>query len=177
LPVTTDIAATYRRPKAVAARLMARAPSEARALAYLMGGCAIMFVAQWPAIARRVYESDPARWQSEAGAYQDAVAPEIGGALLASVFFLPLIFYGLALLGQGATHLLKPVIEGYDARVALFWALLAATPLALLNGMVAGFVGPGPAYTLVGALWFGVFVWFWMSGMRAARELAKESRS
>ncbi len=174
MPVSTDIAASYRRPGPVAARLLARADSEPRALAYLMGACGIMFVAQWPAIARRVYLSDPERWQSEAGAFQEAVAPEIAGALMGALLFLPLIFYGVALLIEFASKLFPPGLSGYEARLTLFWALLAAAPLALLNGLVAGFMGPGVGLSLVGALWLVAFVWFWFSGVRAARARGQE---
>ncbi|MBC7180364.1 MAG: YIP1 family protein [Roseovarius sp.] len=48
---------------------------------------------------------------------------------------------------------------------ALFWAFLAASPLILLHGLVAGFVGPGPGLQAVGLLWLLVFLWFWVSGL------------
>jgi hypothetical protein len=176
LPVTTDIAASYRRPGDVLRDKLARAPSEARALAYLMGACGVMFVASWPKIARDTYLEDPARWQAEGGAFRDAVQPAIGGALMGTLIFLPLLCYGLALLVQGLAALTKPGVPGHDVRLVVFWALLAATPLALLNGMVAGFIGPGPVLNGVGALWFGAFVWFCITGVREARRLmAKET--
>ena len=56
----------------------------------------------------------------------------------------------------------------YGARMALFWSLLASSPLVLLNGLVAGFVGAGPGLTLVGLAWVGVFLWFWFAGLRVA---------
>ena len=40
--------------------------------------------------------------------------------------------------------------------------------VVLLHGLVAGFIGPGPALQLVGALWLGVFLWFWISCLRLA---------
>lgn len=150
-------------------RMLARGPTEARALVMLLGACAVMFIAQWPAIARRVSLSDPERWATEPGAYREALYPELGGALMGVLFFLPLIFYGLAALVQGGAHVLKRPLDGLAVRLTLFWALLAAAPLALLNGLVAGFMGPGPALTLVGALWFAAFVWIWIGGLRAAR--------
>ena len=51
---------------------------------------------------------------------------------------------------------------------ALFWALLASAPLMLLHGLVAGFIGPGAAQTLVGVLWLAVLGWFWFTGLRLA---------
>lgn len=172
MAVSTDIVAMYRGPAPVWRRLLSRAQSEPRALAYLMGACVIMFVAQWPAIARRVWETDPARFNTEGGAFQQAVQPEIGGALLGAVIFLPLIFYVLALVLSLLSRVAGKRLAAFDGRLILFWSLLAATPLALLNGLVAGFVGPGIGLTIVGALWFGVVLWFVGTGVREAHREA-----
>ena len=158
MPVTTDIVATYRGPGAVMRRRLAEGAREDRALAFLMGACVTMFVAQWPALAR------------ESHLQGTDLQPAMGGALLGTVFILPLILYGVAALGQVVMRALGRPVGGYAARVALFWALLAASPLALLNGLVAGFIGPGPALTLVGAGWLAAFLWFWIASLRAAAQ-------
>ncbi|MBS0123969.1 YIP1 family protein [Thetidibacter halocola] len=163
MPVTTDIAASYRRPGAVVKHLLSRGPDEPRALAYLMAGCVLMFVANLPAQARKAH--------LEEGDLNMAM----GGALLAIVFILPLVLYVLAWLTQAVARMLGRPVSGHGARLALFWALLAASPLILLNGLVAGLIGPGPALTLVGAIWFGVFLWFWLSGLRAAAAIGGEA--
>lgn len=160
MAVTTDIAASYRGPGAVLRRIFAREASEPRALAFLMGGCAVMFVARWPALAREAHLQD------------EELTMLMGGTLLATVFFLPLILYALALIVQTGARVFGSPMTGYGSRVALFWALLAASPLMLLNGLVAGFIGPGAALTLVGAVWFAVFMWFWITGLRVAGEVA-----
>ncbi|MBV7393656.1 YIP1 family protein [Mameliella sediminis] len=160
MPVTRDIAASYRRPGQVLRGLMARGASEPRALAYLMGACGVMFVAQWPRLAREAHLQDT------------ELQPALGGALLATMLFLPLIFYVVAGLVQLVSRAVGRTVTGYDARLALFWALLAASPLALLNGLVAGFIGPGGALTLVGVAWFAAFLWFWSTGLREARRIA-----
>jgi hypothetical protein len=46
--------------------------------------------------------------------------------------------------------------------------LLAASPLMLLWGLVAGFIGEGIEMTLTGSLWFVIFAWFWIAGLRQA---------
>ena len=46
--------------------------------------------------------------------------------------------------------------------------MLASSPLVLLNGLAAGFLGAGPQLMLVGLIWFVVFLWFWLSGLRVA---------
>ncbi|MBW4982134.1 YIP1 family protein [Mameliella sp. CS4] len=159
MSVTTDIAASYRGPGKVLRAQLARGAHEPRALAYLMGACGVMFVAQWPRLAREAHLQDT------------ELQPALGGALLATLIFLPLIFYLIAGLSQLVARAIGRPIEGYGTRLALFWALLAASPLALLNGLVAGFIGPGGALTLVGILWFAAFLWFWSSGLREARRL------
>lgn len=155
MPFTQDIAATYRRPGTVVRRLAEAGPREDRALAILMGACVILFVAQWPRLSREAHLSG-----------QD-INGLMAGALAGWILFAPLGFYLLAWL----IHLLARLFRGqgpsFNARIAVFWGLLAATPLALLNGLVAGFVGPGPALTLVGVLWVVVLLWFWISGLVA----------
>lgn len=165
MPVTTDILASYRRPAAVLRAHLARAASEPRVLAWLMGACGVMFVAQWPRLARQAHLQG------------SDLQPAMGGALLGTLIFLPLIFYVVAALSQLALRAIGLDVTGYAARVALFWALLAASPLALLNGLVAGFVGPGPEQGLVGAAWLAAFLWFWMSGLRVARAPKSEGRA
>jgi hypothetical protein len=68
-----------------------------------------------------------------------------------------------------ASRLLARLLGGrgtwFGARLALFWALLAASPLWLLNGLVAGFIGPGIALNLVGLMAVGAFLLFWGAGL------------
>lgn len=153
MPVTTDIVATYRGPGRVMRRLLAMGPREDRALVILMAGCAIVFIAQWPRLAR------------EAHLAGQELNPLLGGALMAWIFVAPLIFYALAFVSWLILRALGGQLSGFDARLALFWAFLAASPVLLLHGLVAGFVGPGLELSLVGALWLALFAWFWLANM------------
>lgn len=156
MPVTRDIAATYAAPGRVMRRLLSMGQREDRALAFLMFGCAIVFVAQMPRLARQAHLSG------------EDLNMLMGGTLLAWIFIAPLLFYGLAAM----SHLLARLVGGrgdwFGARLALFWSLLASTPLLLLHGLVAGFIGPGPALSGVGFVWLAVFVWFWISTLTQA---------
>lgn len=142
-------------------RLLAAGPREDRALAILMGACLLVFIAQWPAISRRAHLED-----LELNAL-------LAGALFGWLFIAPLGLYLLAAL----SHLVAKLFGGkggwYGARLALFWSLLASTPLILLNGLVAGFIGKGAALSIVGLAWFGVFLWFWMASLRVAEQGAR----
>lgn len=153
MSVTTDIPATYKGPRRVYARLLAMGVREDRLLVFLISGCVLAFVAQMPKLARDAHLTG------------QELNMLLGGALLGVVFIAPLLLYTLALLTHWVARLAGGQGEAYRARLALFWAFLAASPLMLLNGLVAGFIGPGPSLTLVGVLWFVFFLWFWVSGM------------
>ena len=156
MPVTTDIVASYRGPRRVMRRLLALGESEGRVLATLMAGCGVTFIAQWPRLARQAHVEEV------------ELQPHLGGALMGWVFIAPLGFYLLAFLAHLVSRAFGANGTAHDSRFAMFWSYLAASPLILLHGLVAGFIGPGPALTSVGAIWFGVFVWFWLSNMREA---------
>ena len=149
--VTTNIVATYRGPSRVMNRLLAMGRREDRVLAYLMGGCFLVFVSQLPNLARQAHLTG------------DDLDTQMAGALMAWIFIAPLLFYGLAALARGIGYIFGGRGTAFGARLALFWALLASTPVLLLYGLTAGFVGPGPALQAVGVLWCAVFVWFWIS--------------
>lgn len=157
MSITQDILATYRSPKAVALKRQANGPREDRALAVLMAACIVIFVAQWPQLARNAH--------LEEGHLNQL----IGASLLGWVFFAPLFFYGVAFASQMVMRALGGT-PGYKARMALFWALLAGSPLALFNGLVAGFVGPGILNNLTSLLWLAAIFWFWIAGLSASRQ-------
>ncbi|MCK0151044.1 YIP1 family protein [Marivita sp. S6314] len=155
MPFTRDIAATYRGPGKVVQRLLQAGPREDRALAILMGACGVLFIARWPALARQAHLE---------GVELNML---LGGTLMATIFLAPLLFYGIALVAHWVARALRGQGESYNARLSLFWSLLASSPLILLNGLVAGFIGPGIELTIVGLLWFAVFMWFWLASMVA----------
>lgn len=157
MPVTTDIVRSYRRPGAVMRQHLAAGHREDRAIAILMGACALIFVAQWP------------RLQREATLNPDAppLDAQLGGALMGWLFIAPLLAYGLG----AAAHLVARLFGGnkgtwYTARLGLFWTMLATAPLLLLHGLVAGFIGPGLELTIVGAVFMTAFFAIWFAVLR-----------
>ncbi|PZX18468.1 Yip1-like protein [Palleronia aestuarii] len=155
MALTADIAASYRRPGQVLRRRLDTSDGrgEGRALITLMLACALIFVAQWPRLSRESYLT---------GRELDML---IGAALLGWLFIAPLVLYGVA----GLSHLVARLFGGranfLQARMALFWGLLAASPLWLLWGLVAGFVGPGPAQDLTGLVALLAFFGLWLAGL------------
>lgn len=154
MSVGRDILRTYRRPRRVLAERIAMGQREDRALALLFLGCAVMFVAQWPNLARLAW-----------AAPEIPLSARMGGALMGWLFILPLALYVVA----AASHVLARLVGGqgtwFGARMAVFWALLASTPAWLLNGLVAGFIGPGPAMTVTGTIALAAFLGFWGAGL------------
>ncbi|MBU2961582.1 YIP1 family protein [Citreicella sp. C3M06] len=155
MTLSREIVATWRGPGAVVSRLYAEGQREDRALMLLMAACALFFISQMPQLARQAHLD---------GA---DLNPRLGGALMAWVVIAPLLFYALAFVAHLLAKLLGGQGTAYGARLALFWALLASAPLLLLNGLVAGLIGPGLELTLVGVAWTIAFLWFWIAGMVA----------
>lgn len=139
---------------------LADGPREDRALAYLMFACLLIFVAQWPRLARQAELDDI------------ALQPLIGGALLGWLFVAPLALYLIAAVIRLIAGVFGGRGSGYSARLALFWSLLATSPLWLLYGLTAGLIGDGPALTLVGILTLVGFLAIWVSCLIEAEWIA-----
>lgn len=123
-------------------------------LAVLMAAMLVFLIAQAPANAR-LAQLDPAV----------PFQARMGGALLAVMFMMPILAYGLAALVAGLSRLTPWRLSPEDSRLALFWALLAVAPAMLLAGLVAGLVGQGPALTLVRAVCGVGFLMIWGAGI------------
>ena len=165
MAVTSDIIRTWRGPSVVIRKLLAMGQREDRAIAYVMAACLLIFIAQWPRLARYAAGFDLAP-----GADGPEMSQLVAYEFLAWLMVWPLGFYIIAAL----SHVVAKAIGGkgtfYSARIALFWTLLATSPVLLLHGMTAGFVGPGPQTNLVGAVWLIAFVVIWFISLRTAEQ-------
>lgn len=162
MSVTTDILRSYRAPREVLRRLRGQSGTrrEARILVYLMIACALIFVAQWPRLGRE--------------AHLDESVPLEGlmaGALFGWVFIAPLAFYLLAALLTLCVKLVNRAVDGFDVRLALFWALLVASPLALLNGLATSMVATPGAILLTGGFMAVVFLGVLLAGLSVALDV------
>ena len=147
MAVTRDIVEAHLRPRRVMARLLSMGQREDRALAMLMGGCVILFMAQWPYRARQAHITG------------ETLTDYIQHDAVGLIFLLPLLAYGVAALLRLISRVFGAKADYYSARLALFWALLASSPSLVLAGMVKGFIGLGAANTIIGALWLIIFLW------------------
>ncbi len=161
MAATRDIVATYRGPGKVMRRLLGQGTREDRALIFLIVACMLVFVAQTPRLAREAFETE-----TELNAL-------LGASLMGWLFIAPLLMYLVAGLTALIGRVFRTGLSGFGARMALFWALLASSPLMLLWGLTAGFIGPGIEMDIVGIAWLVAFMWFWIAGLvTAAKEAA-----
>lgn len=157
MAVSSDIVRTWAGgPGAVMRDHLARGPAEGRALAFLLLACLLLAVARLPALAR---EAELGGASFEQGATY---------TLFALLMVAPLLFYLIALMSGVILRLLGRPVTGWEARLAFFWALLAASPAALLWGLTLAFAGDGPAVSLTGLVWLVALLVFWSLNLREA---------
>lgn len=163
MPVTTDIVRTWRRPRAVIRDLLAQGRREDRAVVYLMVSCFLIFVSQWPRLRRVAEGYEPSPWPAEVN-FEGMMTY----TFFAAVIVLPLVMYGLAALSHLVAKLFGGQGSWFGARLALFWTLLATSPIILFFGLVRGLIGPGTQALLVGAIGGLAFGIIWIQCLREA---------
>lgn len=151
MAVTSDIVESWPRPRVVLRRHLNRGVSEAFAFSLLFVFLLLAFVAQWPPTAREAFAAGEA-----------SALPRMLAIALAVFATLP-IWYGLAAVGHLVARLFGGKGGWYGARLALFSALVAISPLMLLQGLVAGLIGPGPGLVAVRAIVGIGFLYIWIS--------------
>lgn len=156
MTVSTDLVSTWRAPRAALRRHLARGVSEAFAFALLLVFLILTFIGQWPAAAREAFLAG-----------EPSAAPRILARAFAVLATIPL-WYALAALSRLIARSFGGKGSWYRARIALFWALAAVSPLMLLQGLVAGMVGPGPGLWLVSAVVGLGFLWLWLTMLHEA---------
>lgn len=157
MALTQDIFATYKGPRRVVSRFLGQGRNEVRALLFVLIAGVLMFTAVAPYQAREA-QLDP-DIPFEARLYWSA---------LFYILILPILIYLFALIVWGVARIARRQITGYEIRFTLIWAILATTPIMLLMGLTAGFIGPGIQLQVLGLIWFIVFGWFWVSGLLIA---------
>lgn len=165
MAVTRDIIRTWRNPRGVIRGLLDDGRREDRAIAYVMVACILVFVSQWPRLARQAAGFDIAP-----GSDAPDLQMTLTYALFAWVIVAPLLLYAVA----GASHVVAKVVGGqgsfYAARIALFWSLLATAPALLFYGLLAGFQGPVVSTQIVGLLWLLAFLTIWSLSLWEAEQ-------
>ena len=158
MSLTAAILRSWHAPRGVLRDLLAQDRREGRLLLYLTLGLGLVFVAQWPRLARQAGD--------EIGF--DAL---VAGALFGIMFIGPLLFYAIALVLSLGLRLLAPV-QGFAVRLALFWALLATAPPVLAQAALVALAGPGTVALVTGLAVLGLFLMILLAGLRVALEAA-----
>lgn len=165
MSLSADILRSYRAPRAVLRRRLADAEGERSAIFYLLLACALFFVAQWPRLAMEAALDDSIPFQGR-----------MAGALFGWLFVAPLLFYVIAGALGLVMRLMWPGTPWLSVRLALFWALLASTPLALVMGTVGPMTGgQGFAMTIAGLAVLAGFLALLIAGLRVALEAAPDA--
>lgn len=164
MSVTADILRSWHSPRLVLRARLSQGVREDRALAVLLCACLMMFIAQWPGLARAAQAAPDVPLQAR-----------LGGALLATMFLLPLVFYVLAGLSQIVLRVIVGPVSAFATRFALFWSLLALSPAVLMQGLYVGLVGPGQGSFISGLLVLLAFALLWMAALREV--VAQRSRA
>lgn len=159
-----NIVKSWRHPRLVMRQLLSAGRREDRALVFLLAGCGLVFLGQWPRLvmAARLDPSVP-------------LEARLGGALFAWLFVAPLLFYLLAGLARLVARLLGGHGSGFGARMALFWALVSSSPVWLAYGLLQGLVLSPVLVHLFGAVALALFVEVWFLSMMEAESGAGAS--
>ncbi len=163
MSVTSDILESWRRPRVVVRRLLGQARSEPFAFSLLVTGLILFYVSLTPWTAR--IASNQA---GELGtSWLELLIPWLLGSALGVAATVPL-WYLIAALARLAAQLIGGKGSFYGARVALFWALVAASPAVLASGIVKGMLGSGGASDGIGLIAAAAFLVLWVMMLREA---------
>lgn len=154
MSITSDILHSWRAPRVVFRRHLARGTSEAFAFAILFTFLLLAFVAQWPRAARIAFENDAT-----------PLSPQLLALALGILATIP-FWYGLAALSRVVIGFFGGKVTWYGARLALFWSLAAVTPLVLLYGVLVGLIGLTWGVKLIGFAAMSGFCVFWFVALR-----------
>ncbi len=146
---------------------------EARGFIYLMVGLLIVFVGQLPDLGG-VGMNPLVLSENLAGEDgQPGSDGSLAGGFFGLLFLGPLLFYLLASLSHLIVRLFGGRGQGVDARLAMFWTILAVSPLFLLRGM-ASVSQAGSLVMVVNYAIAAGFLWIWLSGLIEAEFPARE---
>ncbi|MGL4414557.1 YIP1 family protein [Roseinatronobacter monicus] len=154
MSVIRNMVRTYRSPRIVTRGMIAQGVTEPQVLAFGLLSCGLIFVAQWPGLSRAATLDPSITFEQR-----------MGGALFGIMFMLPLLLYGVAGLMQLAVRVLARPVQGLHVRLVLFWSLLSVTPLMLVQGGLAAFLGPTEGVTAFGFVVTAVFLYIVGAGL------------
>lgn len=152
--------------RAVMREHLARGPQDARSFMFLMVGSLLVAAAQLPSLSRDAAAAQlglPMETMLARGIPAELRTMDVfvGYTMFCWLVVWPLLAACIAGLTWAVSRALGGRGAGWTARLAMFWAWLAAAPLGLLTGLLAGLTGASPATNLAGAAWLVLFFWLW----------------
>ncbi len=124
-------------------------PSEGRLLAYA-------FLAAGILLAGRI-----ATLTIAAGASAVDLLPIVAAQVASLLFFVPLVYYGLAALGTVLAKAARGTGSWRDGRAAFFWAALVSAPVVVLSSLAALALAAGPEALTVAVVQVGPVFFAW----------------
>lgn len=165
MSLVSNIARSYRAPGSVIAGIDAQGLREPQVLFFLLLSCGLIFMSQLPVLSRAA-ALDP-----------DATFEQLmAGVLFGVMFMLPLVLYGIAALLQLGMRAVSGPVQGIRVRLALFWAILCATPLMIVHGTLRGILGDELSVQLFGFVVFGAFLYILGAGLRTVVRITRSSQ-
>ena len=149
MSLTTDLRQSWTGHRLVVRRHLSRGRSEPFVFKFLFVFMILAFLSQYPRVARIALENP-----------EIPLIAQLLGLAYGMLIFLPFA-YALAAISHVIARALGARSTWYGARLALFYSLVAASPLMLLQGLVAGLLGLGMQSFLVGIFALTAFVVFW----------------
>lgn len=149
---------------------------EARGFIYMLVGLLIIFLSQIPDLTG-VGIAPPELSEQVLG--EDGPAPldaTLAITMFGWLFVWPLILYGIGGLSHLLARLMGGLGRGVDARLALFWAVLAVSPLFLLRGM-ASVSQSVPMVTVINYAIAAAFFWIWLAGLYEAEQAETQGKT
>lgn len=147
--VVLGIARFFHAPRASMRGVLESRPSEGRLLAYAMLAAAILLAGRIAALT------------IAAGAAVADVLPQVSAQVASLMFFVPLLYYGLAALGTALAKAFGGRGGWRDGRAAFFWAALVSAPVMVLSGLAALALGAAPGVLAVAVVQLGPVFFAW----------------
>lgn len=146
--VPSAFARFFVNPRASVRAVLESRPSEGRILAFGMCAALILFSRQMATILAR---PDLLENQTEL----------VMQNLVSFLFFVPLVYYLMAVIGTALSRLFRGNGSWYEGRVAFFWAALISAPVLLVTGILPILLPglPHVVYVAIGQV--GVFFFAW----------------
>lgn len=158
LPI--EIMRAWVAPKQAMARRLAEGVREDRALMYLILACVLIALSQVP------------RLSSQSGEMADIPFEALISAMIFGwLFVMPLAAYFIAAITRLLARLFGGKGTWSTARLALFWSLLVAAPLWVLNGLLEALNAPTAIMNISGILAVGMFLFVWAASFFQAESV------